>query len=137
MAVLSECLTESGPWIFFPMWEGGPRSRVSQSYTEARTLPVEPNQVRRLRELHETYVWKVNAAVGEGRDDLIRRLGRDFTDEALRLITDHADNEPCRRPDCPVCTRRRPVGTGSARLRSWWGRLLLGRRPAWYSNRSS
>ena len=78
-------------------------------------MPVEPDQARRLRELHETYVWKVNAAVGEGRDDLIRRLARDFTDEALRLITDDADNEPCRRPDCPVCTRQGPVGTGSAR----------------------
>jgi hypothetical protein len=100
------------------------------SAVEARKLPVEPDQVRRLRELHETYVWKVNAAVGEGRDDLIRRLARDFTDEALRLITDDADNEPCRRPDCPVCTRQRPVGTRSARPRSWWRRLLLRRRPA-------
>jgi hypothetical protein len=100
------------------------------SAVEARKLPVEPDQVRRLRELHETYVWKVNAAVGEGRDDLIRRLARDFTDEALRLITDDADNEPCRRPDCPVCTRQRPVGTGSARSLSWWGRLLLRRRLA-------
>ena len=30
-----------------------------------------------LRELHETYVWKVNAAVEEGRMDLVW----DFADE--------------------------------------------------------
>ena len=40
-----------------------------------------------LRELHETYVWKVNAAVEEGRMDLVWDFADEYTDEALRLMT--------------------------------------------------
>jgi hypothetical protein len=87
---------------------------------EARTLPTESDQIRRLRDLHEAYVWEVNAAVAEGREDLIERLVDDFAEEALRLITCEAENGACRRPDCPVCARARPDGTGTARPR---GRL--------------
>ena len=61
-----------------------------------------------LQELHDSYVWEVNAAVGEGRLDLVERLADRFLDQALALIT---AGEPvgCGRVDCAVCQRsRRP-----------------------------
>ena len=61
-----------------------------------------------LRELHDYYAWEVNAAVGEGRLDLVWRLADDYLDEALALMT---TDEPvgCGRPDCAVCQRPRPA----------------------------
>ena len=57
-----------------------------------------------LQELHDTYVWEVNAAVGEDRLDLVWKLADDYMDQALRLMT---TGEPptCESPDCAVCTR--------------------------------
>lgn len=40
-----------------------------------------------LAELHVAYVERVNQAVAEGRDDLVRVLVEEYTDEALRAIT--------------------------------------------------
>jgi hypothetical protein len=34
-------------------------------------MPADPEQTARLRALHDEYVWEVNAAVAEGRQDLI------------------------------------------------------------------
>ncbi len=78
---------------------------------------------QRLRKLHDTYTWEVNAAVGEGRLDLVWQLADDYLDQAVQLIT--AD-EPtgCGRTDCAVCQRPRPAPTRSRRSR--WPRL--GRR---------
>jgi hypothetical protein len=61
-----------------------------------------------LRELHDEYVWEVNAAVAEGRLDLVWQLADDYLDRALRLLT---DGEPagCGRTDCAVCHRPRPA----------------------------
>jgi hypothetical protein len=39
-----------------------------------------------LRELHDAYVWEVNAAVGRDEDELTERLSDEFTDRALRLM---------------------------------------------------
>ncbi len=75
-----------------------------------------------LRELHDTYVWEVNAAVGEDRPDLVWRLAEEYLDRALQLVT--AD-EPtgCGRPDCTVCTGRREPRPGPRRrARFGWGR---------------
>jgi len=72
--------------------------------------------VDQLRELHDAYVWEVNAAVGEDRLDLVWRLADDYMDQALRLIS--AD-EPrgCDRPDCVVCARTvRAASTVVSRL---------------------
>ena len=41
----------------------------------------------RLAQLHEFYVWQVNAAVGEGRMDLVEELAEQYTEEALALMT--------------------------------------------------
>ena len=40
----------------------------------------------RLRHLHEHYTWQINAAVAEGRMDLVRELSNDCQDEALALM---------------------------------------------------
>ena len=58
-----------------------------------------------LRDLHDAYVWEVNAAVGEGRMDLVWQLADEYTDEALRLMS--AMGSPgCGRPDCVICAQR-------------------------------
>jgi hypothetical protein len=62
-----------------------------------------------LRRLHEDYVWEVNAAVADGRMDLVWRLADEYTDEALRLMTS-LQSPGCGRPSCAICT-----GSGSAR----------------------
>lgn len=40
-----------------------------------------------LTELHETYVWEVNAAVGSNDDAFVERLSNEYTERALRIIT--------------------------------------------------
>jgi hypothetical protein len=42
---------------------------------------------QRLRELHEYYIWQVNAAVGEGRDDLVAELADQYLEDALAELT--------------------------------------------------
>ena len=74
--------------------------------------------IDRLRALHDAYVWEVNAAVGEGRPDLVGRLADDYLDEALRLVTSEAPG--CGLPDCAVCRRSRP--TPAERRRRGWRR---------------
>lgn len=70
----------------------------------------------RLRDLHDAYVWEVNAAIEEGREDLVWRLVDDYTEAAVReMRADYAS--PCERPDCAMCTRPRP-----ARRHRWWRR---------------
>ena len=73
-----------------------------------------------LRELHETFVWEVNAAVGEDRMDLVWRLSDEYADRALQLLTT-MESAGCGRPDCVICARSRPPSTAPARRR-WLGR---------------
>ena len=74
-----------------------------------------------MRELHDAYVWKINAAVEEGRMDLVWQFADEYTDEALQLMTT-LQSAGCGRPECAVCAR----GTSSsptlpARRRwLWW-----------------
>ena len=78
-----------------------------------------------LRALHDTYVWEINAAIGEDRLDLVWNLADEFTDRALALMT-AGEQVGCDRPDCIVCHARRPspIGPGRRRRRPWtWGRL--------------
>jgi hypothetical protein len=64
------------------------------------------NVAQALRELHEDYVWRVNAAIGEGRPDIVARLVAEYPEVALRLLTE--DPAPaCTRPGCAVCTAPR------------------------------
>ncbi|MBM7808926.1 hypothetical protein JOD57_004763 [Geodermatophilus bullaregiensis] len=39
-----------------------------------------------LTELHESYVWRVNAAVAEDRLDLVRELHEEYVEAALQRI---------------------------------------------------
>jgi len=75
---------------------------------------------KQLRELHDTYAWEVNAAVGEGRLDLVRQLADDYLDEALRLITDD-EAFGCGGATCAVCQRPRMAPARSPRRR-WFRR---------------
>ena len=40
-----------------------------------------------LRRLHDGYVFLVNCAIEEGRDDEVRRLADAYPDDALRVLT--------------------------------------------------
>ena len=39
-----------------------------------------------LSELHETYVWEVNAAVESNDDEHVELLANEYTERALRLM---------------------------------------------------
>ena len=82
-------------------------------------MSAQPSEVQRLRDLHDFYVWEVNAAVGEGREDLVWKLVDDYFDEAMQALTD-AHPTACERSDCAMCTRPRTT----RRRRGWLGRLL-------------
>ena len=76
-----------------------------------------------LRELHDSYVWEVNAAVGAGRLDLVWQLADQYLDEALQLITG-GEQATCGRSDCAVCDGSRPLVATSRRRR--WSRRARG-----------
>jgi hypothetical protein len=83
-----------------------------------------PSDADVLRELHDTYVWEVNAAVGEDRMDLVWRLSDEYADQALRLMT-NPTSSGCGRPDCVICARCDGGSTARARRgrRGWrWHR---------------
>ena len=72
----------------------------------------------RLRALHDTYVWEVNAAVGEGRLDLVWELADQFLDEAMEFLT-AGEATTCGRSDCAVCDRSRRPTVVMPRRRRW------------------
>lgn len=74
----------------------------------------------RLLALHDSYVWEVNAAVGEGRMDLVWQLVDRYMDQALAMMT-AGDTGGCDRPGCAMCGRAAPPGP-HARRRRWFGR---------------
>ncbi len=49
-------------------------------------MPTPPTIAEQLHELHEDYADRVNRLVAEDREDLVRELADQFTEEALRLI---------------------------------------------------
>jgi hypothetical protein len=74
---------------------------------EGRALPTYAQETRRLRELHETYAWQVNAAIGEGREEIVRQLCDDFLSRALEIMSAGQTSVSCPLPDCPTCTGSR------------------------------
>jgi hypothetical protein len=88
---------------------------------EAITVPDDADG--RLRELHDEYVWEVNAAVGEGREDLVRQLVDDYLDAAMRMMSELYGGT-CERPDCAICARPAVPTAPLARRTAWWRRFL-------------
>lgn len=85
------------------------------------------NGVQALRELHEDYVWRVNAAIGEGREDIVARLVAEYPDAALRLLTE-GSAPACDRPGCAVCAQPRPPRPATGRRARWPVSWLPGHR---------
>jgi hypothetical protein len=81
-------------------------------------MSAQPYKAGRLGNLHDRYVWKVNAAIGAGREDLAWELADDYFDRAVEAMTD-AHPDGCERPGCAMCDgpRRR-----QGRLRRWFRR---------------
>ena len=74
-------------------------------------MPTYAQETRRLRELHETYAWQVNAAIGEGREDIVAQLCDDFLSRALEIMSAGQTSVTCPLPDCPTCAT---LGSGHA-----------------------
>jgi hypothetical protein len=91
-------------------------------------MPAQGDEDRRLRELHDEYAWEVNAAIEEGREDLVWRLVDDYLVRAMAEMTGAYENA-CERPNCAVCTRppapTRRAGRFAAFRDGWW-RLVNG-----------
>jgi hypothetical protein len=86
-------------------------------------MPAHEGVDGRLRDLHDRYVWEVNAAIGEGREDLVQHLVDDYFDEAIQLMNELYGGT-CERPDCTICARpATPERSLPGRTR-WWRRLL-------------
>jgi hypothetical protein len=85
-------------------------------------MPADPRQTARLRELHQHFAWRVNAAVAAGRTDLIDALCEEYAEEAVRLLTGAPpEGEPSPGAPPPRAESGSPVG------RRW--RALLGWSP--------
>jgi len=66
-------------------------------------VPTYAQETRRLRELHEEYAWQVNAAIGEGREDIVRQLCDDFLARSLEIMAAGQTSVACLQPGCPTC----------------------------------
>jgi hypothetical protein len=86
-------------------------------------MPADPEQTIRLHELHDDYVWRVNAAVAEGREDLIRGLCDEYVEEAVRILAEGSPATACGREACEACARPRRLPPPRGR-RCWWLELL-------------
>jgi hypothetical protein len=89
---------------------------------------IEMSDTEQFRALHDAYVWEVNAAVGEGRLDLVWQLADDYLDEALTVLAADVPTV-CGRADCAICHRSRPAHA-RPRRRGWGHRVrsLLGKQ---------
>ena len=77
-------------------------------------------ETQRLRELHEYYVWQVNAAVAEGRDDLVAELADQYLEDAMAELTAASpalDSHPT-----GARTEELALGPEEPR-RPWWRRM--------------
>jgi hypothetical protein len=81
----------------------------------------DPQQTARLRALHDDCVWRVNEAVAEGREDLIRMLSEEYLEQAVRILAADlpATGPRCGREGCGVCGAARPA---PQHRRRWSGR---------------
>jgi hypothetical protein len=91
-------------------------------------MQAQGDEDRWLRELHDEYAWEVNAAIEEGREDLVWRLVDDYLVQAMAVMTGAYPNA-CERPDCGVCARPAALTrrVRFAAFRQGWRRLVTGR----------
>ena len=61
---------------------------VAPAGTAARYVPGDDELTARLARLHDEHVEQVNAAVGEGREDLLQELSDSYVEQAMALMTD-------------------------------------------------
>ena len=83
-------------------------------------MPTYKDETERLRELHEDYAWRVNAAIGEGRDDLVKRLSDEYLRKAMQMMTGER-----LLPDQASATASigsRPRGARLLSRAQWWRR---------------
>jgi hypothetical protein len=78
-------------------------------------MPAQGDEAQRLRELHDAYTWEVNAAIAEGREDLVWRLVDEYLESAMFMLTE-GYGSGCTRPDCTMCASPRLA----RRRRRWW-----------------
>jgi hypothetical protein len=57
------------------------------STTPKEPIMAGPTISDELIELHDTYVWEVNAAVDRDDDKRVERLANEYTERALRALT--------------------------------------------------
>jgi len=80
-------------------------------------MPTLGDETARLRQLHDDYTWELNAAVTEGREDLIAGLIDDYLADALhemeltRLPGQGFDQDTI---------RVRPHARSAMRRHHWW-----------------
>jgi len=85
-------------------------------------LPTQRDETGRLRELHEDYAWQVNAAVGEDREDLVRKLSDEYLVKAMQVMTDGRPSD-CRRSGTTSGSQPRAAAARATRLwrlLHWW-----------------
>jgi hypothetical protein len=81
-------------------------------------MPAHGDEAHRLRELHDAYTWEVNAAIAEGREDLVWRLVDEYLESAMVMLTE-GYGSGCTKPDCTMCASPRLT---RRRRRQWWRR---------------
>ncbi len=87
------------------------------------TITLRHDLVDVLAELHDSYVWDVNAAVAEGRNDLVRHLADDYFERSVRLMM--GQQPPgCGRPTCVMCAMQWAAAPSVpvATHHRWWHR---------------
>jgi hypothetical protein len=88
-------------------------------------MSTQGDKTRRLRDLDEDYAWRVNAAIGEGREDLVGKLADEYLIKAMQAMSDE-HSAACVRSDCPICARPRARRARRARRRGRLWRLMIG-----------
>ena len=78
-------------------------------------VPTGEQETARLRDLHDDYAWELNAAIAEGREDLIAGLVDDYLAAAVQQMA--RDRVPGQDPPRPL---------------SW---AVPGRRRRWFPRR--
>jgi hypothetical protein len=88
------------------------------------TIALTHDLVDVLAELHDSYVWDLNAALAEGRDDLVRDLSDDYFERSVRLMIGQQPPD-CGRPGCVMCPTRSAAAPSVqvATHHRWWHRL--------------